>query len=148
MKTPRTLILLAADQDFRLLSSSDASHAPKEILHRDGTAFSDVDVEFAERPDRGHSPVTGVQFSHGARQSEDEQERSRFAAHVIDALAKEWAKGGYDRVVISAGPKMLGVLRDKMPAAVKAHVTAELHKDLVKVPGHELMDHLKGAITL
>jgi protein required for attachment to host cells len=63
-------------------------------------------------------------------------------------LAAEWAKGGYDRIVLVAGPKMLGEIRQDLPRALHAHIAAELHKDLVKIPLHDLPGHFAGAVSL
>ena len=78
-------------------------------------------------------------------QSEADIRRPRLAGHAAAALAAEWGKGGYDRIVISAGPKLLGALRKAMPEALQPHIGAELHKDLVKLSVRDLPDHLKDA---
>jgi protein required for attachment to host cells len=61
---------------------------------------------------------------------------------VVRALEAEWSKGAADRIVLAAGPKMLGALRDAMPGALAGHIAEELHKDLSDVPAHALAEHL------
>ena len=60
---------------------------------------------------------------------------------IMDALAAEWASAKHDRIVIAAGPKLLGEVRAHLPKALQAHVAAELHKDLAKIPLHDLPPH-------
>ena len=58
----------------------------------------------------------------------------RIAQYLDDAL-----RGNeYDRLVLVAAPAMLGLLRQKIPAAVQKAVLAELDKDLT----HITLDHL------
>ena len=51
-------------------------------------------------------------------------------------------------IVLAASPRLLGHLRDHMPAALKAHVVAELDKDLVKIPLADLPDHLGAVLAV
>jgi protein required for attachment to host cells len=60
---------------------------------------------------------------------------------MVDALAAEWATAKHDRIVIAAGPKLLGDLRAHLPKTLHTHVAAELHKDLAKTPLHDLPPH-------
>ena len=65
----------------------------------------------------------------------------RYTHAIVDALAAEWATAKHDRIVIAAGPKLLGDLRAHLPKTLHAHVVAELHKDLAKTPLHDLPPH-------
>jgi protein required for attachment to host cells len=47
-------------------------------------------------------------------------------------------------LLVVAPPRALGVLRDKFPASLQAIVTAELAKDLVRLPTGEIERHLAG----
>jgi protein required for attachment to host cells len=121
MKPISTLYMLLNEEDYRLIHThgeglAEISHAPAEL-----TAAGVVHVT-------GHSPKEAI-------------ERNDLAKHASHVLATEWAKGSYDRIVISAGPKMLGAFRDALPKALHSHIATELHKDLVKVPLHDLLTH-------
>jgi len=48
-------------------------------------------------------------------------------------------------VIVVASPRALGVLRPAYSHALKAAVRAEVHKDLVKMPVHEIEKHLTHA---
>lgn len=141
MKPVAILYLLASSEEFRLLKGQGA--VLEEVAHRKADSFADGDYEFAHPKSKNRAGK--VSFDVGSPQSEVEVERPRVAHHACEALATEWARGGYDRIVISAGPKLLGDLRKALPHALEPHVKAELHKDLVKLSVHELPDHLQGA---
>lgn len=136
MKTIPTLYLLAGEDGFRLLHDSGKGLA--ELSQAKADDFPDVAHEFSS--ERGRSHTSGVQFT-GDGKSDAGIERPRLASHAVAALAAEWAKGAHDRMVISAGPKMLGALRDAMPKPLQEKIAAELHKDLMKVAAHDLPSH-------
>ena len=121
MKPIVTLYLLLNDEDYRLMHTHEDGLA--EIAHSKG----DLSAAGVERVG-GSSPREGV-------------ERGHLAKHAATVLAAEWAKGDYDRIVVAAGPKMLGEFRQEMPKALSAHVAAELHKDLIGFSLHDLQKH-------
>ncbi|MFN6925767.1 MAG: host attachment protein [Tabrizicola sp.] len=142
MKPRQYLYLLAADQDFRLLRGSRQDLV--EISHHRADAFPDVQDVFASERNRGQSPGMshGVSFGLDDSGRHEAEERRRFARHALAALQAEWGQGKDAGIVLVAGPKMLGVLRELMPKGLGAHVTADLAKDLVKVPLHDMPGHL------
>lgn len=143
MKIPHTLFLLAADQDYRLLSNKNGGSDLAEIAHRKADDFADVHYTYSSSDGGRQVTTAGIKFGSESHTNADEMERGRFAAHVVAGLAEEWAKGSYDRIVLSAGPKMLGVLRDAMPKSLASHIAAEMHKDLIRTATHDLPSHLK-----
>lgn len=143
MKPIATLVVLAAAQEMRLLRHGGPGRALEEVVHRHASGYPGSDVEFADRAPRSHGG--SARFGHGEKRDEEDAEMALFAAHVLDETAREWAGGTYARIVLAAGPRLLGHLRDHMPADLKAHVIADLDKDLVKVPVADLPAHL-GAV--
>jgi protein required for attachment to host cells len=128
MKPIVTLYLLLNDENYRLVHTHEEGLG--EITHTKAelTAAGIAHVQ-------GHGPKEGA-------------ERVHLGKHAAKMLAAEWAKGGYDRIVLAAGPKMLGEIRQDLPKALHAHVAAELHKDLVGIPLHDLPGHFAGAVSL
>lgn len=139
MKPIQTLYLLAGEDGFRLLHSS--AKGLTELSDAKAADFPDVAHEFSSERRRSHT--ADVQFSGDGSKSDTEIERPRLARHAVQALAAAWEKGGHDRMVISAGPKMLGAVREALPKHLADHVGAELHKDLMKVAVHDLPAHFK-----
>ncbi len=144
MKPIPTLYLLAGEDGFRLLHGSASGMA--ELSQAEAADFPDVEHDFGS--ERGRNHAAGIQFGNDGGKTDAEIERPRLAHHAVQALAVEWAKGGYARMVISAGPKMLGALREALPKQLQDSVAAELHKDLMKVAAHDLPEHFKGALPL
>jgi protein required for attachment to host cells len=126
MKPIVTLYLLVSDEGYRMVHTHDEGLA--EITHTKAELTA-AGVEHVQ----GHSPKEGAAREH-------------LAKHATKMLAAEWAKGSYDRIVLSAGPKMLGQIRHELPKALHSHIAAELHKDLVKTPLHDLASHFTGAV--
>ncbi len=69
----------------------------------------------------------------GKRHSPSEQEAIRFAHTVGDQLAKQHYEGAFERLVLTAPPHFLGLLRDALPAAVTESIVMEIDKDLAAV---------------
>jgi protein required for attachment to host cells len=140
MKPVQSLYLLAAEQDFRLVRAVGADLS--EVTERQMADFPDDRVGFGHEAGRGHAH--GVSFGNSDRTGQEAEERRRFARHAVQALEAEWAKGTCDRIVLVAGPKMLGHLRDALPKGLAQHVAAELPKDLVQVALHDLSPHFQA----
>ena len=140
MKQLQTLYLLAAEREFRLLHADGA--ALSEVLHRRAADFPDDRVGFAHDAGRGHAH--GVSFGNSDSAGQEAEARRRLARHAVQALGGEWAKGAHDRIVLVAGPKMLGHLRDALPKGLAGHVAAELPKDLVQAAIHDLPAHFRA----
>ena len=126
MKPITTLYLLLNDETYRL-------------LHGHGANMVEINHTKAELSAAGVSHVSGSSPKEAA-------ERGHLAKHAAQVLAAEWDKGLNDRIVIAAGPKMLGDIRHELPKSLLAHVAAELHKDLINIPVHELAAHF-GAVS-
>lgn len=121
MKPIVTLYLLLNDEDYRLI------HTEGEGLAEIGHGKADLTAAGVEHVG-GSSPREGL-------------ERGHLAKHATQVLSAEWARGSYDRIVVAAGPKMLGEFRDHLPKPLAAHVAAELHKDLIGFSLHDLVSH-------
>jgi protein required for attachment to host cells len=121
MKPIVTLYMLLNDEDYRL-------------VHTHGEGLAEITHTKAELTAAGVAHVQG-------QSPKEDQERHDLAKHAAHVLAAEWAKGSYDRIVISAGPKMLGAFRDALPKALHAHIATELHKDLVQIALRDLPNH-------
>ncbi|MES2548465.1 MAG: host attachment protein [Pseudomonadota bacterium] len=136
MKAADTLYCIADERGFRLLRGNAGKLEPIHAAGADD--FADWSHAVGE-PGRNRSG--GINFGNGGGDAA-EIERPRLAKHIVAALEEEWKKGGAGRIVIAAGPKMLGALRKAMPKHLMQEITAEFDKDLSDVSEHELLDHL------
>lgn len=70
-------------------------------------------------------------------------EAKRFAERIARFLGEAHGRRAYERLVICAGPRFLGHIRDAVPRDVAGCVTAELDKDLAHIVDNaDLRKHL------
>jgi protein required for attachment to host cells len=90
-----------------------------------------------DRPGRTHAS------SGTARSAMDETnwhklEKHRFAKEIADALYAAAHEGRFKKLVIAAPPMTLGDIRKALHKEVQDKVIAEVAKDLVNMPSHEI----------
>lgn len=102
---------------------------------RPGRVFDHAAGEGARRGAVGH-------HSTGGERSPRKVEARRFARRIAQVLEEALRQGQYHRLVILAPPAFLGLLREEMPAAVAATITAEIAKDLIHEPAQALSAYL------
>jgi protein required for attachment to host cells len=73
----------------------------------------------------------------------DQEERS-FLQDVAKRLDAELTAGQFKSLVVVAPPRALGVLRQAYSPALRQAIRAEIDKDLVKIPVHEIEKHLSA----
>lgn len=57
-------------------------------------------------------------------------EKEAFCDTILEKLEAHLRSGAYDRLVVAAGPEMLGILRERRSDALAGVTVAEDHKDL------------------
>jgi protein required for attachment to host cells len=72
------------------------------------------------------------------------QEEERFLQKLVSQLDHSVKVGEVKSLVIVAPPRALGVLRQAYSHILRAAVHAEIDKDLVRLPVHEIEKHLAG----
>jgi len=149
MKPIRTLVLVAADENARFLLNEGVGKGLSEFAEISIRQFADAQIDYDDRKGRQTGGPEGVaRHGYDPHESADELSRARFAAHVIATLADCWGRLRPDRLIIAALPKMLGALRSRLDGAPAAALTADLAKDLVKVPARDLPAHLSGVMAV
>lgn len=141
MKAVHSLVLLANEGEARMLENDGIGKGLRQIVHLDRDEVSGEAVAYSDIPGRSRAGPGAAHHGMDRPSSETRQNRERFAAGLIRVLEKTWGKGAYDRLFIAAPPKMLGALRDELPKALAAKVTAEMHKDLLHVSEGDLPSH-------
>lgn len=143
MKPTRTFVILANEHEARFLENDGPGKGLSEMI---GLEASDG-TRYAERPGRSQAAPGGARHGFDRSETEREQDRKAFAAEVANAAAARWAEGGFDRAVLAAPPKMLGVLRAELDAGLTAAMHGDLDKDLLQVSAADLPDHFKDLIV-
>ena len=138
------------------------------IAHRSGarvfsttggaTALTAVDdIEFAEgrlrpreidadRPGRVHDRMGGQRHGMSSEQSPTEHLAVEFANALAARLKTAHEAKQFDALVLVAGPKFLGHLRNALDARTAASVKATLDKDLGEIADNDLPGHLRTVL--
>ncbi len=74
--------------------------------------------------------------------STERHEIEQFAREVARTLDEARVRREFERLVIVAGPKMLGLIRESLPATCRSVVAAEVVKDLV----HHEREAIRGVV--
>ncbi len=85
---------------------------------------------------------------HGMSKEESPTEHLavEFASQLAAQMKSAHEAKRFDKLVLIAGPKLLGHLRDALDKHTAAAVSASLDKDLGETPAHELPAHLAGVL--
>jgi protein required for attachment to host cells len=97
-----------------------------------------------DAPGRSHSSVghgrSAVQQTDWHTLAEE-----AFLLKLVARLDAAVAAGKTKSLIVVAPPRALGVIRPAYSAALRTAVRAEIDKDFVKLPVHEIEKHLTGA---
>lgn len=124
--------------------------SPSAPLERVGTvdnpeaALPPREIE-SDRPGRGFAGAAGANHRHaydGERASRRWRAQIDLARQIAETLDEGRVKREFDRVVLMAGPRMLGLIREALPAPTRALVWAEVPKDLAHVDEREIKDYV------
>lgn len=95
----------------------------------------------------GHS-IAGPGRSAVDQGDPQEQADIRFAKDIMKALELAQRQKSFDRLILVAGPHMLGLLRKALSDSLRAMVVAELANDLTAVSDADLVQHIGRSIAL
>lgn len=145
MKPVITWIVLANARTARIVQNRGPG---KGILATEETVLHALDpVEFSDDP--------GV-FQNSADQSRSAADRNDpkrlaetvFARTILSHLTAALKHAKFNRLILTAGPHMLGNLRSEMPAELRDFVVAEIDRDLTQLTLDDLPTHLRNAIAI
>ncbi|WP_294636518.1 host attachment protein [uncultured Aquabacterium sp.] len=85
----------------------------------------------------------GTTVTSSAGDAEKHKEAGTFAASVADRLQEALQQGRYERLILIAAPRFLGLLRKVLSPAVSALIHRELDKDLIHESHEELAARLR-----
>ncbi|HKS84661.1 MAG TPA: host attachment protein [Pseudolabrys sp.] len=98
----------------------------------------------ADAPGRTNNSIGDIRSAVDQTDWHDQSERAfltRLANHLNEAVAAGKAKS----LIVVAPPRALGMIRPAYSHALRSAVRAEVDRDLVKMPVHEIERHLTGA---
>jgi protein required for attachment to host cells len=100
----------------------------------------------SDAPGRAFDTGSGARHAMQPRHDPHEMAKERFDRHVAAVVNDAAARKAFDRLVLAAPPKALGVLRDALGEPARKCVVGEVHKDLIRTPLDQLADHLRGVL--
>jgi protein required for attachment to host cells len=112
-----------------------------EVFEHKSAATRDLG---ADKPGRSHSP-TGVRSSAVDQTDWHAQEERAFLLQLIEHLDAAVGTGKTKSLIIAAPPRALGILRPAYSPRLRDAVSAEVDKDFVKLPVHQIEKQLTGA---
>lgn len=147
MPKPTIWVLVADAARARLFEVEQPQLTLRPALEEEliGTNLPSREIA-SDRP--GRSFDSGGEGRHAMEPSTDPARHAQgeFARDVARLVDQKRESGLFDRLVVVAPPQFLGDLRALMPQQLKAAVSAEVAKDLSKLPRHELQDHLREVL--
>ncbi len=124
----------AGDAKFPNLKTLEVFEQKDPATHEQGT----------DKPGRAFSSAGNARSAVGQTDWHDRSEEAFLTklAHHLDAAV---ASGKAKSIIVIAPPRALGMLRPAYSHALKGALRAEIDKDFVKMPVHEIEKHLTGA---
>lgn len=144
-----TWILVAHETGARIFENTGPGKGLgllHEIEHPSGHA-RDQDIN-ADKPGRGFGPGGTHHSLATAGESPSEHAHAGWARHLAGTLKNGHESGKCSSIILVAGPKFLGLLREALDKETVKHVTASLDKDLAHMNEAEVTEHLKDTIRL
>jgi|CXWL01.1.fsa_nt_gi protein required for attachment to host cells len=138
-----TWILVADSSRARLFAVSAGDPAVAEIgdfTNPDGRA-SGRELS-SERPPRTHDRFGAHRHAIEPRTSEHDKAVERFARELDDVLERGRTDHCYQKLMLIAPPHFLGALNSALGKQVRAHIVAEVAKDLTEADAETIRVHI------
>lgn len=148
MRPIKTLVVLANDGQARFLASPGRGKGLTEIDGAAATFQAGAGDEPRDRRGRNAAAAGMARHAFDPPQTELDHARLAFAKAVVAEAETQFRDGRFDRFVLVAAPKTLGMLRDLLPKALKDALVADVDKDLLKKKPDEVVALLADAIVL
>jgi protein required for attachment to host cells len=145
MRQPRTWFVIADGGRARIVEPRE-----ERSLFRTLREIESVDIHHrshdigSDRPGRAQESATTGGHAVEPREDIHKAAKQDFARQVADILNTGAARDEFDRLVLVAPAMILNEIRSHLDATTAPRVTAELQRDLTKVPDAELKEHLEA----
>ncbi len=149
MKPTITWILLAGGGHAQVVQNEGPGKGVSTVKGATWEQHLDKSQEImADRPGRSFDRMGDQRHSMEPTSDPKRLQESAFLGEVCSYLDEAGREGRFDRLVLVAEPRALGLLRKQLGSGLKNKLYAELDKDLSKAPLKELPDRLKDVILL
>lgn len=143
----KTWVIVAESSRGKIYEAATASSdlvELEDLIHPSGR-LHDRDLT-SDRP--GHDSGSQGEGPHVLDESTEAhtEEMHKFAREIAQRLDKGHADRSYDRLVLIAPPKFLGMLRDTLSDQVSKCVSESLDKNLVQHSAEEVRGHVESLL--
>jgi len=149
MKATQTLILIANGARAKFFAHTgpgkSLSILRQYTLHHDVRHARDIQ---SDRPGRTHDRSGAHRHAMEYPSDPQETEQTRFAKQIVQQTECALGDSGFDRLVITASPNMLALLRDTLTPAIRQRLYAEIDKDLTQIPEGDLAAHFGNVLNV
>jgi len=137
------VFVLVCDGRKAILLENEGDHVYPKLTTRMATEHRDLPSHEIGTDVPGRT-FSGKQGRHSAIEPADLQAivEERFLRDVVAGVRRDVFEGKIAKLILVAPPRALAVLRKELSPAAQAVVSAELAKDLVRLPVHEIEEHL------
>jgi protein required for attachment to host cells len=126
----RIVVADEREADFFDASKPDAPLSVRGSLHNAVAGLKDIDLE-SDREGRRFGGGSGQHHGVDGERSTERHGMTNFAREVARRIDEDRIARQFDRLVIVAGPRMLGLLRQELPQTCRDVVAGEIAKDLL-----------------
>jgi protein required for attachment to host cells len=144
MTTVRVLVADERAAAFYDLENLRSPLQPRATLDDPTATLRDRELE-SDRPGRGFASGGHRHGVDGERSARRENE-TRFAGRIAHEVERARQHNEFDRLVIMAGPRMLGLLREALAEPSRSAVAAEVPKDLAHHDLDAIRDHVPDEV--
>jgi protein required for attachment to host cells len=137
----RVVVADEREADFFDLAGVTTPLEPRGVLTNEFAGLEDRDLE-TDKPGRGFNRGAPGRHAMDGERSTKQHEIEQFAREVARTLDEARVRREFERLVIVAGPKMLGLIRESLPPPCRSVVAAEVVKDLV----HQESEAIREAV--
>jgi protein required for attachment to host cells len=127
----RVVVAGEREATFFDLASTEAAPQARGALLNEVAGLKDQDLE-TDRPGRRFGGTHGNRHAVDGERSTERHELEQFARAVARTLDSARTRDEFDRLVLIAAPRMLGLLREALPDTCRSVVAAEVPKDFVR----------------
>jgi protein required for attachment to host cells len=132
MTAAKVWVVVADERDALVFEAARANEPLRSVTQIENPAAQLADRELeSDRPGRGFSSATGHRHALGGERSSQRHSQTDFAKRIADLVEQARHSHKFDRLVLLAGPRMLGLMRDALSSTTRAQIVAEAAKDLV-----------------
>ena len=148
MHHPRTWYVIADGGRARILEKRDRQRDDRPGAFDTLQELVSADLHRAthdlgtERPGRVRESAASARHAVQPRQDLHQAEKQNFVQEVAAVLNAANTRDEFDALVLVAPAHALGDLRQALDAPTQRKVSAQLQKDLTKVPNADLAEHL------